>query len=553
VYVVSQYRKQIGQFLCSTSSAAFSRAWVALVLGLTAFAAVFCFMGAPAMNGRPWDVPILLDVAWRIAHGQVPHRDFYSAVGDLPFYVTWLGMKVSRPCMSAITYGNVFVMVFLGVAMMAVLRRRTGAFYAAAMSLFVALLAVTPRPLGDSYDYTDYAMLYNRYGEAFVALFAAIIFIPPVPEAGRGLVAWIETAFAGAILAVLFFCKLNYFVLGLGFCAVACLFGRLGPGRALLCLSSAAACFGAMLAATHIPAASVLHDEMTMMAGQGEILRDRLHSLVAHGVRGLIYLPVIGLLVWEMAGKQDAHDALLKQIWRPALVMMSLWAGAVLLITTNCQLDQMPLLALAGLYGAEMIRRGTTGMEEDPFLAVTRNLGAFVLFAVLLVPIFANDCKTVMFAFGNTLKHKCVSTATLESTQLSDFRFLKDGTRSAEMRVYMDGLDENLQMLRRHTDIIRLSSFVYANPSHIALGLTPAEGGVVGFLDTTFTQQRHPPLKMLLGNATHILVDGNGRGLQHIYGVEWDNLHLTEIDRVGNVVLLKLPDGRPTTAVEKQQ
>ena len=59
-----------------------------------------------------------------------------------------------------------------------------------ATSLFLALLAVTPRPLGDPYDYTDYAMLYNRYGEAFPGLFGAIIFLPPLPgrgEAGRGL------------------------------------------------------------------------------------------------------------------------------------------------------------------------------------------------------------------------------------------------------------------------------------------------------------------------------------------------------------------------------
>jgi hypothetical protein len=45
------------------------------------------------MNGFGLDWPVILGGAWRISKGQVPHRDFYNFLGDLPFYLTFLGMK----------------------------------------------------------------------------------------------------------------------------------------------------------------------------------------------------------------------------------------------------------------------------------------------------------------------------------------------------------------------------------------------------------------------------------------------------------------------------
>jgi len=539
--VVSQYRRQINQFLCSSTPEAFLVAWSLLAAALLALGAVFLFTGAPAMNGRAWDVPVFLDGAWRIANGQAPHRDFYGYLGDLPYYVTWLGMKWSRPCVSAITYGNIFLMAVVGLSAMAVLRRRTSALYALAMSLFLALLAVTPRPLGDPYDYTDYAMLYNRYGEAILGLFGAIIFLPPLPGKERPWAAWVETAFAGALLTILLFCKVNYFAMGAGFFVLAWLLGRFNLGRALLCLVSAGVVFSVISLVTHISASAMWQDYRIVGAAQG--LRERLGALAVHGIENVIYLPVLGLFLWEISCKQGEGSASPTMLWRHAALMAALFGGALLLLSTNDQLGEMPLLALAGLYGAECIRRDAIGTQEDSFLVTVRNLGALVLFALLLVPTFAIDCKTVAFVARDAVKSNWVSTDTLRSTQLNDFRFIKNGTRLAEMRDYMAALDDGIQLLRRHPDPqMRLTAFLFSDPYHIALGLVPAEGGVAGLSDTAMKKRSHPPLRKMLGDATHILADRDCALLRETYGAEWDALHLEVIEQTRYFTLFKVPE-----------
>jgi hypothetical protein len=539
--VVSQYRRQVNQFICASTPGAFMLAWVLLVIVLAALAALFFFMGAPAMNGRPWDVPIFLDGAWRLDHGQTPHRDFYNFLGDLPLYVTWLGMKLSRPCVSAITYGNVFLMAALGLAAMAVLRRRTSALYAVLMSLFLALLAVTPRPLGDPYDYTDYAMLYNRYGEAIIALLGAILFLAPNPVGGRRWADWAETSFAGVLLTVLLFCKLNYFVIGAVFFGLACLLRRFKWDGILLFLLGAAVASAAILMMTHIPAAAFWQDYRIMAAAQS--LSQRLRPLAVHGVENVLYLPVLGLLVWEMTAQHDETRRSPRALWRHSILIASLYGGALLLLASDCQEGEMPLLALAGLYGAEIIRRDTGGTETDDFMSTARNLGALALFAILLLPTFATDCKTVLFAARNTRKSNLITTPTIQSTRLDDFRFTAKGTRFFEMREYMDTLDEGIQILRRHSDSrMRLTVFAFSNPFHVALGLTPATGGLLDISETAFNKRSHPPLKSLLGDATHILMDSLSDTLmREDYGVELDALHLEVMEQTKHFTLFKVP------------
>jgi hypothetical protein len=230
--------------------------------------------------------------------------------------------------------------------------------------------------------------------------------------------------------------------------------------------------------------------------------------------------------------------------WRHAIVIAAIGGGALLLLSTDTQEGELPLLALAGLYGAEMIRRDVSGTTEDSFLVTVRNLGALALFALLLVPTFATDCKTVIFCARDAVKSKWVSTETLQSTRLNDFRFTKGGTRFAEMRNYMEYLDEGIQLLRRHSNPpMRLSGWLFSNPYHFALGWVPAMGGMVGMSDTSVVKRSHPSLKSMMGNATHILMDEEGRArIEEAYGAEWDALHLGIVERTRNFTLLKVPE-----------
>jgi hypothetical protein len=65
MHLVNQYRRQIHQFICASTPAAFLEAWVFLVVVLAGLGAVFFFMGAPVTNDRAWDTALYLEGAWR--------------------------------------------------------------------------------------------------------------------------------------------------------------------------------------------------------------------------------------------------------------------------------------------------------------------------------------------------------------------------------------------------------------------------------------------------------------------------------------------------------
>ena len=130
----------------------------------------------------------------------------------------------------------------------------------------------------------------------------------------------------------------------------------------------------------------------------------------------------------------------------------------------------MPLLALAALYGAEMVQRQAISSAEVPFFRAQAPRGVRPGFAVLLPPIMA-DLETIRFVTFAAIKKNWDSTETLQSTQLRDFRFVREGTRRAEMEAYMKDLDEGFQLLRRHSEPeMRLNALLFADPFHTGLG-----------------------------------------------------------------------------------
>jgi hypothetical protein len=543
MHLVRKYHLQINRFVCSSGRGAFFLAFALLAGVMAALAALIFRFGAPAMNGRPWDLPVVLDGAWRIVSGQVPHRDFYSYFGFLPFYMTALGMKISRPCVSAIDYGNVVLMAGLVLAAMAVLRRRTSALAAFLFSLFIGLLVITPRPLGDPYDYIDHAMLYNRYGEACIALFGVVLFLPPRPEFAGNWTNWLESVFAGFLLILLLGCKLNYFIVGIGFFGLARITGRISVGWALACVVGAAAFLVLGLALSKIPLSDLINDYRIMSACQK--LGGRIRGLAIQGAKNILWLPVLLLAVWEgfLGNAEQAEHR--PAPWRHILVVAGIFGGAALLLSSNSQLGEMPLLAVAALYGAEMVLRQGNATAESPFFVAARHLGVFLLFLLFVLPPIAGDLNTIRFVAATALKKKWDSTETLQSTSLNDYRFVRGGTRKEEMQEYMAGLDEGIQLLRRHSNPeMRLNAILFSDPFHVALGLIPASGGTLCLDDTGVTKQSHPPLARLLGNSTHLLTTRGSELLKAVYGAEWRALNLEIVEESKNYTLLKIPEGR---------
>lgn len=538
MYVIRRFQGQVDQFIRSGSGKAFALAVVLIGFVVAGVAGLYCKFGSPAMNGRAWDSPIILDGAWRIYNGQVPHRDFYNYLGDLPFYLTALGMKLARPCMGAIDYGNLILVAILVVPVMLMLRRRTSASLAFLYTVFVVFLIVTPRALGDPYDYTDHAMLYNRHGDACMAVYAILLFLPPRPVFGR-CIGWGGAVLAGILLTLLFGCKINYFVTGIGLFAVAMVTGRLPVGRAVVVAGSAALTFAIYLALAKIPISALVADYRILMGCQSFVTKFRAFAI--QSVKAVTYLPFLLVLVWERSPK-IAPDQTGGADWRDWLVALAVFGGSTFILSSNSQIGQLPLLGFGALWGAELILRQNGIADSDEFIGVARRVAAFVLVLFFLLPAIVLDFKTLRYVAYAAVSKRWVSTPTLQQTQLNDFKFVSNGTRGLEMAWYRDQLDDGIQLLRRHPEAAgHLGAFLFSDPFQVALGWKPATGSIIGVADLAINARSHPSLARLVGDATFILTPLGSADMKAVYGSQWDDLHLKTVEKSKEFSLFALP------------
>ena len=240
------------------------------------------------------------------------------------------------------------------------------------------------------------------------------------------------------------------------------------------------------------------------------------------------------MLAWEIARKQDEEQS----AWPHFILITCIFASEVLLVASNSQRHELPLLALAALYGAETIRRQMRLMTGDGFVAV-RNSGAALLLLFFLLPTLATDFKTMRYSV-RVSRGGTIAPETWRSRALKDFRFDPDGSCTVLNKEYIAILDEATQLLRRNiTPQMRLNVLTISDPYNLALGLPPIEGGLVSWGNYELSQRSHPTLQRMVGDATHILADRGCARIKSVYGSEWDALGLEVVEETRNSTLVQ--------------
>ncbi len=544
MYLARDHAQTIYSVLGSRSKRAFSVA--AVVAGLVlAFAGGYLLKkGAPGLNGRPWDVGCLLDGAWRIESGQVPHRDFYSHLGSFPYYLAWLGIRVSHPSLSAIIYGNVMLMLALCLVAFLTLSRRTSALYSGLLTVFFGVLVISVRPLGDPYDCNDFAMLYNRFGEAFLGLFAALAFLPPLQPARSRFPDLLEAMLMGLLLTLLWFDKLNYFAIAVLSFGVALVLRLLDKRRAAACCISAICWLGVVLMITHVPLGSMLRDFRIM--SQAQSLNLRVTTLIIQFIKSAWLLPLLMLGAWESARGLAQNQGERWIRFREWLVPLFIFGTALLILASNCQIEESPFLVIAAFYSAETVRRQSAQAAPELPFATVRNLATFCLVLFFLLPTLRTDLKAFRSGLAMGSNRDLVSSEILKSTNLNDMQFRANGSRAPFSEACIEWLDEGIELIRRHqSPETRLNALLGANPFHMALGLRPAEGGLICYAANTLSPRSHPALPRLVGNATHLLIargaSPGGVEISELYGDEWKSLKLEIVEQTKHFELLRVP------------
>src|SRR4051812_6257031 len=102
MFLLKRYAHEINAAIGSNSKRARALAIICILLFCSALSYAILSFAPPVMNGRPWDVPALLDGGWRIFNGQIPFHDFFSHHGPLAYYLTAAGMKIHGPSLAMI-------------------------------------------------------------------------------------------------------------------------------------------------------------------------------------------------------------------------------------------------------------------------------------------------------------------------------------------------------------------------------------------------------------------------------------------------------------------
>jgi dolichol kinase len=477
---------------------------LALLAVLASFCLVRTYIGLSGITVYSHDAFGALDGAWRVLNGQTPHADFYTPLGPLIYLVTAFGLLLSHGGAEGAGYSQALCGGLLGLWTYRLARHRLGHLPTILLCLSVVLLSINPSSVGEPPIRTS-CMAYNRYGYALVALLLLEGVAGRDPERRR---AEFWGGFStGAILALLLFLKISYFVGGAALVAAVIPCRKQVKERWAGMIGGflpVALIFYAYLGFNLVP----MWNDLRMVAGAKSA---RMTWFIVDN----LYLPVAFYLGFIFAS--------IRFLWfggaRPAARAMGVAGVAVclagiFLLSTNFQFYGLPLNAMAALLVLQQI-------AGHPPAANSHKLkqAGLLLWGSLLV---AGDLgyEALGLGFGAWQRHSWEETAnaSFHAATLAGFRTFEAS--------YVDLVNDGLALVSQHRrpdDTVM--SLDFSNPFPYALGMRPAPGGATTLhYRGNFSDSHHPTPERLFGGASLVMIPvvptekGLARSVPRIYG-----------------------------------
>jgi len=274
------------------------------------------------------DLGILLETGWRFTQGQLPHRDYVSPLGPAFSLIAGLPLVFGGHHFEAYRHLPLALCTAFSLLAVVVTHGRVPAVVAVVFSIVTGLVAGGTYHFGFSPDLLTFATLFNRVGWAGVMVLAAAWGLPARPQHDRGR-RIADGLIAGALLAVLLFLKINFFLVSLGMLVVAVvLFSRLRERTGLVAtalgFASVALCFCAMIGWS---LGGMARDLGYAAQARAETWLDS-----QYWNPGLIILNNLGLLVWWSV---VAAVAMRERAWRETMFSAFMLLAGLTLAGSN--------------------------------------------------------------------------------------------------------------------------------------------------------------------------------------------------------------------------
>ncbi len=185
--------------------------------------AIYLRLTYPTINIGLWDFAIVADGAWRIINDQIPHLNFSTPLGPVIFWVGALGMKLAGLTLMGFNLGFCIVGAMVTILIFLIGSNRMSLLWAFFYTLICGSYLLTPRILHYTEAQLGFVGSYNTL--AFGLLF--LIFVDLFPISQSNLDSKKEFGFGfltGAATAILFFLKITFGFIAVGFLAYKLLF-----------------------------------------------------------------------------------------------------------------------------------------------------------------------------------------------------------------------------------------------------------------------------------------------------------------------------------------
>ena len=274
-----------------------------LVVAIAAFCALLLALPGQTITTKYLnDLFIFLDGVHRVAEGQVPNRDFHTALGPLVYYAPALGYWLSGNLGGAMPVGMALIVIALAPAAAHILSSRLRPAIALPLAAFVILVAAVPINLGESIGALSFAMFYNRIGWSALALLLVLYLRPSRPGRYQAL---LDAASAAFLIVLMLYIKISYGVVGLGFLV----FMLLDPRQRGWAAAALVLVVGAGLFIEALWGGTAAHIADLAIAGRVSGSLDTIDELFTALSRNLsdyvIFAVVMGLALWRTRSLRD--------------------------------------------------------------------------------------------------------------------------------------------------------------------------------------------------------------------------------------------------------
>ena len=472
-------------------------------------------IGTSPINVMPWDMLVQIDSAWRVLYGQVPNVNFTPIIPPISILLTTFGMKVVPPSASAIVYGNILLFVILTFWSWFIASSRLSAANTFLFALFMGVLVVAPRALGDSVRGTTYAMIYNRQGWVLLSMLYVELFIfhrknMPPQETKDGLS-------SGILLALLLFSKLTFFAMGLGAILIRCLFFRPAVKWFVVSLSSFLLLAVLMQVLLPLNLSSYISEMrlLTPVYGSNRLKNSLLPVTIGNWKSILILIIPLPLLINNIKDR-------LRKIWLLVTVAFVILTS-IILCSSSAQVKEIPLFLVVVIIYLEYLPENFqfSDISTNKILKITYLYNLVVIIPLLFGIIFIKDIGSIAYSamWNRSQLSSLPELQKIKSPFLASFVIPASPiirSFSAEPgNSYPQEVNDGLMLLRKHiSKDSRVFTLAFSNPFSFALELPPPSGGVTNWLaDFSFNTKYYPNPEKAFKGANMIMVPKKGNNM----------------------------------------